>query len=54
MFAQSLTSKRSLAVTFKQFIFGTYTFPGNNAVKRCEITTSVNHVSTASLKVEAA
>jgi len=41
------------AVACKHFS-GTFTFPGSGAVKRFVITTSVNQVSTANIKFEAA
>jgi len=42
-----------LVVACKQ-ISGTFTFPGSGAVKRFVILTSVNQVSTANIKFEAA
>jgi len=39
-------------VTCKQFS-GTFTFPGSGAVKRFVITTAVNQVVTANIKLEA-
>jgi len=42
-----------LALACKQ-ISGTFSFPGSGAVKRFVITTSVNQVSTANVKFEAA